>query len=159
MIPSAWAVHVGREEPSFPDEQPTEQDPRHCRGPRSTTTIQMGPISYTMPLKYGFSAFMPLLSWQGGEKQHFRACREDRKKRLLHSQTHHTFWKKQYLPGLWADLCSWVLPCWSLQLLHSSPLHSHCQPAALSGTWHFPTKTNRHLKTASMRISGVPEEA
>lgn len=38
-------------------------------------------------LGQGHSAFMSLLSWEGGEKQHFSACRGDRREeRLLHFQ-------------------------------------------------------------------------
>lgn len=71
-------------------------------------------------LSQGHGAFMSLLSWEGGEKQHFSAGRADRRvEKLLRFQAC-ILGGKQHLRGLWANLCSSVFPSWSLQLPHGT---------------------------------------
>lgn len=63
---------------------------------------------------------MSLLSWEGGEKQHFSAGRADRRvEKLLRFQACISG-GKQHLRGLWAKICSSVFPSWSLQLPHGT---------------------------------------
>lgn len=132
-----------------------EQDPRHCGEPRSTTTIKMAPSSYTMPLKCKmlqcFHAIVALAGWGKTTFQCMQRGWEEKASAL--PSTH--FGRESIYQDCGQISAAEYCPAGACSFSTALP-YGQCQPAAVSAMWHF---HNSHLKTASMRISSVPEEA